>query len=89
LIDAILAVGVKSGYGFQDIGAADGCGAANGQFALITAGGVNVAFDIYACPISRNRTGIRNFCTNDTGAIRQAADPGTACDFTPSSPVVQ
>lgn len=89
LIDGVLAEGVKSGYGFQDTGATDNCGSANGQFALLTAAGVNVSFDVFACPISRNRTGIRNFCTNDTGAIRQGADPNTPCDFTAASPVVQ
>ena len=89
LIDAVLAAGTKSGYGFQDTGAADNCGSANGQFTLLTAAGVNVSFDIFACPISKNRTGIRNFCTSDTGAIHQAADPNTPCDFTAASPVIQ
>jgi len=89
LVDRNLAAGVKSGYGFQDTAATDGCGSANGQFALITAGGANISFDAFACPISKNRTGIRNFCTSDTGAIHQSADPSTPCDFTAASPVVQ
>lgn len=89
LIDRVLTSGVKSGYGYQDTGATDGCGTSGGTFQITTIGGLNVAFVIYACPIAKKRTGIRNFCTDDTGTIRQGADASTPCDLTSSSPTIQ
>lgn len=90
LIDRVLTTGVKSGYGFQDTGATDGCGSGGPPtFQLTTVGGLNVAFVIYACPIAKNRTGIRNFCTDDSGTLRQGADPSTPCDLTSASPTIQ
>ncbi len=88
LIDVFLTKGVKSGYGFQDTGATDGCTAPSAKFAVVNAGGVNVSFSIFACPTKQNRTGIRNFCTNDTGVLRQGKDPSSVCDFTTTSPAV-
>lgn len=88
LIDTVLARGLKSGYGFQSSGALDGCGSPDAQFDTTTQGGIRVSFAIYACPIAQNRTGLRNFCTDDTGVLRQGADTSSVCDVT-SSPVVQ
>ncbi|MGH9862731.1 MAG: prepilin-type N-terminal cleavage/methylation domain-containing protein [Candidatus Acidiferrales bacterium] len=88
IIDATLATGFKSGYGFQSTGATDGCTAPDAAFTNAVAGGLNVTFEIYACPASQNRTGIRNFCTSDGGTLRQGADPVTVCDFTVASPPI-
>jgi len=88
IIDDTLASGFKSGYGFQSTGATDGCNAPDAAFTNTTAAGLNVTFEIYACPASQNRTGIRNFCTSDGGTLRQGADPVTVCDFTVASPPV-
>jgi type IV pilus assembly protein PilA len=89
LLDTVLAQGRKSGYGFQSTGAIDGCGSPDAQFVTTTLSGIRVSFAIFACPISQNRTGLRNFCTDDTGVLRQAADANTVCDFTASSPPIQ
>lgn len=88
LIDPILGTGLKSGYGFQDSGATDGCSAPNGLFNVTAGGGVNIAFEIFACPLSQNRTGIRNFCADNSGVIRRGADPSSVCDFTVASPPI-
>jgi prepilin-type N-terminal cleavage/methylation domain-containing protein len=87
LIDTTLASGTKSGYGYQNAACQDAC-AGNGQFVVVTANGVNVTFQIYGGPVAQNRTGIRNFCTDESGVIRQGADPSTNCDFTINSPPV-
>lgn len=88
LIDTNLGSGVKSGYGFQSTGATDACSAPDAAFTVTAAGGINVTFQIFGCPVSQNRTGIRNFCTDESGVIRQGADPSTVCDFTTGSPPV-
>jgi len=89
LIDRNLTIGIKSGYGFQDAGATDNCDGANGRFAITVVRGLNVSFAVYACPVRQNRTGIRNFCTDDVGVIHEAKDPKSVCDFTPASPSIQ
>jgi prepilin-type N-terminal cleavage/methylation domain-containing protein len=88
IIDSSLAAGTKSGYGFQSTGATDGCTAPDATFTNTTAAGINMTFEIYACPQLQNRTGIRNFCTSDAGLIRTGATTSTVCDFTTSSPPV-
>jgi len=58
LIDAVLASGVKSGYGF----------ASTGQVA------VNLAFTSFtatAVPVTYNQTGTRDFCAFEDGVLRQ------------------
>jgi len=87
LIDTNLASGVKSGYGYGNAACQDAC-AGNGQFNVIVANGVNVTFSIFGGPVAQNRTGIRNFCTDESGVIRQGATPTTDCDFTTASPPV-
>ena len=88
LIDATLATGIKSGYGYQSAGATDGCTAPDAAFTVTTVGTTNVTFQIFGCPNAQNRTGIRNFCSDESGVIRQGADPATVCDFTTASPPV-
>lgn len=88
IIDATLASGMKAGYGYQSTGASDGCTAPDAAFNVTTAAGSNVTFEIFACPALQNRTGIRNFCADDSGILRQGADPSTVCDFTTTSPPV-
>jgi len=87
LVDAQLAVGLKSGYALGSSACTDGC-SSDGNFNITTANGVNITFEVYAGPVSQNRTGIRNFCTNEGGVIRQGANPSTACDMTTASPPV-
>ncbi|HKZ51750.1 MAG TPA: prepilin-type N-terminal cleavage/methylation domain-containing protein [Candidatus Acidoferrales bacterium] len=87
LVDTNLASGVKSGYGYGNAACQDAC-AGNGQFVVIVANGVNVTFAIFGGPVAQNRTGIRNFCTDESGVIRQGATPTTDCDFTTASPPV-
>jgi len=87
LLDAQLSSGLKSGYAFSDTACQDACPAGN-AFLTTTANGVIVTFEIYAGPVSQNRTGIRNFCTNEGGVIRQGTNPTTDCDFTTTSPPV-
>jgi prepilin-type N-terminal cleavage/methylation domain-containing protein len=87
LVDAQLAKQQKSGYAFGDTACTDACTGAD-AFAVTTANGVNVTFEVFGGPFSQNRTGIRNFCTNEGGVIRQGADPATACDLTTGSPPV-
>ncbi len=88
LIDNTLAKGLKSGYGFQSTAATDGCTAPDAKFTVTTAATINVTFQIFGCPAKQNRTGIRNFCTDESGVIRQGKDPSTPCDFTTTSPPV-
>jgi len=87
LLDAQLSSGLKSGYAFSDTACQDACAAGN-ALVVQTANGVNVTFEVYAGPVSQNRTGIRNFCTNEGGVIRQGANPTTNCDMTTASPPV-
>lgn len=87
LLDAQLSTGSKSGYGFQSTGATDGCTAPDAAFGTLNpVNGVNTSFSIYGCPNAQNRTGIRNFCTDESGVIRQGKDPATVCD--PTNPAV-
>lgn len=88
IIDSSLAAGLKSGYGYQSAGAQDNCTAPDASFAVVTTAGMNMSFEIYACPQLQNRTGIRNFCTSDAGLIRQGVNPTTTCDLTTASPPV-
>jgi prepilin-type N-terminal cleavage/methylation domain-containing protein len=88
IIDAQLASGLKSGYGYQSTGGTDGCTAPDAAFTNFVSAGLNMTFEIYACPQLQNRTGIRNFCTSDQGILRQGADPSTPCDLTSASPPV-
>jgi prepilin-type N-terminal cleavage/methylation domain-containing protein len=88
LIDPSLGSGLKSGYGFQSAAAQDGCTTPDAAFSVTWAAGVNVTFQIFACPFAQNRTGIRNFCTDESGVIRQAQNPASNCDFTATSPPV-
>jgi prepilin-type N-terminal cleavage/methylation domain-containing protein len=87
LIDAQLASGIKSGYAFGSAACQDAC-TSDDAFTVTTANGVNVTFEAYGGPVSQNRTGIRNFCTNEGGVIRQGANPSTDCDMTTGSPPV-
>ena len=87
LIDAQLATGVKSGYAYGSAACQDACTSDN-NFKVTTANAVNVTFEVYGGPVSQNRTGIRNFCTNEGGVIRQGANPTTNCDMTTASPPV-
>lgn len=88
VIDASLATGLKSGYGYQSTAATDNCTSPDAAFTNFIATGLNMTFEIYACPMVQNRTGIRNFCTSDAGLIRQGANPSTACGLTSTSPPV-
>ena len=58
LIDAVLAGGTKSGYGFQSIG-------------LVPVNGVNTSFTAAAVPVTYNQTGTRDFCAFEDGVLRQ------------------
>ena len=88
IIDSSLASGLKSGYGFQSAGAMDNCTSPDAAFAVVTTSGINMSFEIYACPQLQNRTGIRNFCTSDAGLLRQGPNPSTVCDLTSASPPI-
>lgn len=88
LLDAQLGVvGIKSGYAFGSGACQDNC-TSDLAFTVITANGVTVTFEVYGGPVSQNRTGIRNFCTNEGGVIRQGATPTTDCDMTTLSPPI-
>lgn len=87
LIDVNLAAGIKSGYAFGNAACQDAC-PGGGAMNVIVAQGVNVTFNIFGGPVAQNRTGIRNFCTDESGVIRQGATPTTDCDFTVASPPV-
>jgi type IV pilus assembly protein PilA len=58
LIDAVLAGGTKSGYGFASVGQ----NAVNAAFTSFTATGV---------PVTYNQTGTRDFCAFEDGVLRQ------------------
>src|SRR6202142_1275787 len=58
LIDAILAGGTKSGYGF----------ASTGQ---VLVGGAFTSFTSTAVPVTYNQTGTREFCAFEDGVLRQ------------------
>jgi len=58
LIDAILAAGTKSGYGF----------ASTGQLPV---GAINTNFTAAAVPVTYNQTGTREFCAFSDGVLRQ------------------
>jgi type IV pilus assembly protein PilA len=58
LIDAVLANGVKSGYGFASVG-------------LVPVGGANTSFTAGAVPVTYNQTGTREFCAFEDGVLRQ------------------
>jgi prepilin-type N-terminal cleavage/methylation domain-containing protein len=90
LIDANLASGTKSGYTYGSSALAATTNNGDAAFNVTTAGtpAINVTFEVFGGPVSQNRTGIRNFCTNESGVLRQGADPATPCDFTAGSPPV-
>jgi type IV pilus assembly protein PilA len=58
LIDAVLAAGTKSGYGFASIG-------------QNPVGGANTSFTSGAVPVTYNQTGTREFCAFEDGVLRQ------------------
>jgi type IV pilus assembly protein PilA len=58
LIDAVLASGTKSGYGFASTG-------------LVPVGGANTSFTSTAVPVTYNQTGTRDFCAFEDGVLRQ------------------
>ena len=58
LIDAVLAAGTKSGYGFDAIG-------------QIPVNGANTSFTTAAVPVTYNQTGTRDFCAVEDGVLRQ------------------
>src|SRR5947209_13684279 len=58
LIDAVLAGGTKSGYGFQTLG-------------QNPVGGANTSFSAGAVPVTYNQTGTREFCAFEDGVLRQ------------------
>ena len=58
LIDAVLANGTKSGYGFDSVGA-------------VPVGGANTSFTAGAVPVTYNQTGTREFCAFEDGVLRQ------------------
>src|SRR5258708_10504539 len=58
LIDAVLALGTKSGYGFESLG-------------QIPVNGANTSFTAGAVPVTYNQTGTREFCAFEDGALRQ------------------
>jgi prepilin-type N-terminal cleavage/methylation domain-containing protein len=73
LIDSVLAGGAKSGYNL----ALSNC-----------TGGTNqpiVTFTVTATPVSDGQTGIRRFCSDQSGVIRYA--PTGTCDVTSSNPL--
>ena len=88
LIDAALASALKSGYVYGSAACTAATCTGNGNFLVTTANGINVTFEIFASPAALNRTGLRNFCTNESGVIRQGSAPGTACTNTTTSPPV-
>jgi prepilin-type N-terminal cleavage/methylation domain-containing protein len=58
LIDAVLAGGTKSGYGFQTLG-------------QNPVNGANTSFTAGAVPVTYNQTGTREFCAFEDGVLRQ------------------
>jgi prepilin-type N-terminal cleavage/methylation domain-containing protein len=90
LIDTNLASGVKSGYTYGSTAMSAATNTGDAIFAVTGAGTpvVNVTFIVFGGPVSKNRTGIRNFCTDEGGVIRQGNNPDTDCDFTTGSPPV-
>ena len=58
LIDAVLAAGTKSGYGFESLG-------------QNPVNGANTAFTAGAVPVTYNQTGTRNFCAFEDSVLRQ------------------
>jgi type IV pilus assembly protein PilA len=61
LIDSVLALGTKSGYGFGAVGA---CPVA------APAGNINSCFSAFAVPNTYNSTGTKNFCAFEDGVLR-------------------
>ena len=58
LIDAVLALGTKSGYGFESLG-------------QNPVNGANTSFSAGAVPVTYNQTGTREFCAFEDGVLRQ------------------
>jgi len=65
LIDATLAAGTKSGYGFGAVGACP-----------VGAPAINTCFSIFGVPNTYNSTGTKNFCAFEDGVLR--ANPPNA-----------
>jgi len=59
LIDAKLGSGQKNGYVFELLG----CGVA-------AEGGANVKYRVVAYPLTRNTTGTRTFCSDESGVVK-------------------
>lgn len=94
LIDSTLAGGVKSGYTYGSVAYSAAANNGDATFFIDPAScqagtpAINVCFAVFGGPVSKNRTGIRNFCTNESGVLRQGNNPDTDCDFTTNSPPV-
>ena len=65
LIDGVLALGVKSGYGFEAIG--------NNSDTLGVNGGRFQGFGIAGVPVNFNQSGTRDFCAIEDGVVRANA----------------
>ncbi len=68
LISGPLASGQKSGYVFEF----QNCSAD------LAAGGGNVKFQVFAYPLTRNQTGIRTFCSDESNVIKVIEASGSA-----------
>jgi prepilin-type N-terminal cleavage/methylation domain-containing protein len=60
LIDPVLSGGTKSGYTFATAG-------------TLPQSGVNNGFEVNATPVAVQTTGVRSFCSDQSGVIRQQA----------------
>jgi len=63
LISHLLAAGQKSGYAFQ----LSGC-------AVAVEHGPNVKYQVVACPVTRNQTGVRAFCSDESAVVKVGSD---------------
>jgi type IV pilus assembly protein PilA len=69
LIPSSLASGMKSGYGFEVSGCTDA-----------TPGGPFEKFHVIAYPMTKNATGVRAFCSDESNVIKQDGNgSGQAC----------
>jgi len=66
VIDSILAGGVKAGYTFA-------------PGTCITAGTLTVTFQYTAVPIAPGSTGVRYFCTDNSGILKFSTVDGATC----------
>jgi prepilin-type N-terminal cleavage/methylation domain-containing protein len=63
LIDSVLTLGIKSGYGFNAVGGTQ-------------ANGINTSFVVGAAPLSPDITGVRRFCGVNDNVIHYDLNPG-------------